>query len=277
MVLVSGERRSHSTSSIHNSTSELAPQFLQQSFRDLVIGVDVLHVVAILEVFNHPKQFLARFVVKFDLVLRLPDDLHFFRFAELIFERLGDGMYIFERAVKPVAFVIGFAFIGAGLNRGFQHRFGVGRLRLVLNLAHPVPKTGNRAGFAHIPARFRKDRANFTGGAGFGVALTPDDVLARIDVFDPAIPTTEGVRIGDPDTAVEAAYPDATVVREFLTDVYVVTGDHGTLQIEVARDTADLPGYWGTQVDRVVYLHATEITHPPFTVAASENIAGGCL
>lgn len=116
-----------------------------------------------------------------------------------------------------------------------------------------------------------------TGGAGFGVALTPDDVLARIDVFDPAIPTTEGVRIGDPDTAVEAAYPDATVVREFLTDVYVVTGDHGTLQIEVARDTADLPGYWGTQVDRVVYLHATEITHPPFTVAASENIAGGCL
>jgi hypothetical protein len=112
----------------------------------------------------------------------------------------------------------------------------------------------------------------------FGVAVT-DGLLQRIDVFTPDIPTDAGVRISDSDTSVTSAYPDAELVETDLTDVYVITGDLGTLQIEVARerglfDTA----YWEPeQADRVTYMHATIAGVEPFTVAASENIAGGCL
>lgn len=107
----------------------------------------------------------------------------------------------------------------------------------------------------------------------FGVHVD-GGVLDRIDLYDEAIPTTAGVRIGDARAAVEAAYPGASVVSEGLTDIYVVTGSHGTLQIEVT--TAD--PYWAgfRPADVVVYIHAVRTGIEPFTVAASENIAGSC-
>lgn len=110
----------------------------------------------------------------------------------------------------------------------------------------------------------------------FGVELF-GGVLSRIDLdfTHPTIPTTEGVRVGDERAAVEAAYPDADVVNlNGLTDVYVVAGSHGTLQIEVS--TAD--PYWAgfRDPDVVVYIHATQAGIAPFSVAGSENIAGGC-
>jgi hypothetical protein len=112
----------------------------------------------------------------------------------------------------------------------------------------------------------------------FGVAVT-DGLLRRIDVFDPEIPTDAGVKIGDPDSSVTAAYPGASIVETDLTDVYVVSGDAGTLQIEVARERGlfDTPYWHADQADRVTYLHATIAGVEPFTVAASENIAGGCV
>ena len=110
----------------------------------------------------------------------------------------------------------------------------------------------------------------------FGVTVT-DGLLQRIDVFDQEIPTDAGVKITDTDDAVVAAYPAATLVENDLTDIYVVTGSLGTLQIEVARSRG-AAGYWpSAQVDHVVYLHATIAGIDPFSVAASENIAGGCL
>jgi hypothetical protein len=101
-------------------------------------------------------------------------------------------------------------------------------------------------------------------------------LLSRIDLqfVSGAIPTTEGVRVGDARAAVEAAYPGASVVHTGLTDIYVVTGTHGTLQMEVS--TTD--PYWAgfRPADVVVYIHATETGVDPFSVAASENIAGIC-
>jgi|GEM_PF-3742734 len=109
----------------------------------------------------------------------------------------------------------------------------------------------------------------------FGVHVEAG-VLMRIDLYDGTIPTTEGIRIGDTRAAVEAAYPGATVVEEYLTDIYVVTGPAGSLQIEVARQPDDM-AYWpATEVDRVSYIHAAMSGFAPFSVAASENIAGAC-
>jgi hypothetical protein len=110
----------------------------------------------------------------------------------------------------------------------------------------------------------------------FGVSVT-DGALDRIDVFGPEIPTDAGVKIGDPAASVTAAYPAAALVESAFTDVYVVTGTLGTLQLEVARARAGA-GYWQpAQLDHVVYLHATIAGVGAFSVAASENIAGGCL
>lgn len=101
-------------------------------------------------------------------------------------------------------------------------------------------------------------------------------VLSRIDIgfTGPSIPTTAGIRVGDSRTAVEAAYPGATIVGTGLTDVFVVTGTHGTLQIEVS--TSD--PYWSGSrpADVVVYLHATQTGIAPFSIAGTENIAGIC-
>jgi hypothetical protein len=101
-------------------------------------------------------------------------------------------------------------------------------------------------------------------------------VVSRIDLefTHPTIPTTEGIRVFDSRAAVETAYPDAEVVGSGLTDIYVVTGTHGTLQIEVSTDDPYWDGFRDSNV--VVYIHATEAGIAPFSVAASENIAGGC-
>ncbi len=109
----------------------------------------------------------------------------------------------------------------------------------------------------------------------FGVGVE-GGVLDRIDLLGGTIPTTAGIRIGDSRADVVAAYPGATTVAEYLTDIYVITGTAGSLQVEVARQPTDM-AYWdGSEVDTVRFIHAVRTGHPPFTVAASENIAGLC-
>ena len=115
------------------------------------------------------------------------------------------------------------------------------------------------------------------GYAPWSVAVH-DGILMRIDIRDGSIPTDKGIRIGDSREAALAAYPDGAVVDEGMTDVLVVPGEHGVLHIEIAKETdADLVGYWGPQVGTVVYIRAVDLAGGVFTVAASENIAGGCL
>ena len=131
--------------------------------------------------------------------------------------------------------------------------------------------SGDEAAALWVPMPAYRD-ARF---ADFGVHVS-GGVLSRIDLsFEgPTIPTTEGIRIGDTRAAVETAYPDADVVSNDLTDIYVVTGAHGTLQIEVTTTDPYWAGFRDANV--VVYIHATETVIAPFTVAASENIAGSC-
>lgn len=116
----------------------------------------------------------------------------------------------------------------------------------------------------------------------FGVGVNPDagNVLERIDLYTDQIPTDGGVRIGDDRADVVAGHPGAAVVESYLTDIYVVTGTAGILQIEVAsRSDAEKDEYWDSVAvpdGRVMYIHAVTIAGGVFSVAASGNIVGGC-
>jgi hypothetical protein len=112
----------------------------------------------------------------------------------------------------------------------------------------------------------------------FGVVVL-GGVVTRIDVFGTAIPTDAGIRVGSTAAELTAAYPTATVTSTDLTDIATVTDSHGTLIIEIARERGlfDAPYWEPGQVDRVIYLRGVTAGTTAFTVAASENIAGGCL
>ncbi|WP_294179280.1 hypothetical protein [uncultured Schumannella sp.] len=113
--------------------------------------------------------------------------------------------------------------------------------------------------------------------AYFGVNVEPGGVITRIDLFTFLIPTTKGVRIGDPDSVVFAAYPDATVITGDLTDLVVVEGEFGKLQLEIARENGlfDTPYWKPGEADTVRYINAS-VGSGSFNVVASDNIAGVC-
>lgn len=125
------------------------------------------------------------------------------------------------------------------------------------------------------PSYASADPDGYGPGTAFTVASdAPGGPISRIDLNANDIPTDAGIRFGDTRAEVEAAYPGAAVVSAVLTDVYVVPGAVGTLQIEVAADA----GYWTgfRPNETVVYIHASLPSWGTFSVAASENIVGIC-
>lgn len=115
-------------------------------------------------------------------------------------------------------------------------------------------------------------------GSAFGVGVDGDTgAVNRIDLYSSDIPTDGGVRIGDDGATVAAAHPGAVVVEDYLTDIHIVTGSSGVLQIEVAKNAPDLGDYWGSQVGTVVYIHAVVPELGVFSVAASGNLVGVCM
>ena len=121
-----------------------------------------------------------------------------------------------------------------------------------------------------------------TNGQPFGISVdeAAGNVLQRVDLYTGDIPTDGGVRIGDDRADVLAGHPSAALVSGGLTDVYVVTGTKGILQIEVAtRATPENDVYWGSSGipdGQVLYIHAVKTSLGVFSVAGSGNIAGGC-
>jgi hypothetical protein len=114
------------------------------------------------------------------------------------------------------------------------------------------------------------------GLAPFYIAFS-GDVLTRIDIRSPEIPTDGGVRIGDPTSAMLAAHPDAVDVldRDGFTEVYQVTGTAGILLIEVTTDSGT--GYWAPeQIDKVFSLIVVPAGSQPFGIAGSDNAVFGC-
>jgi len=119
-------------------------------------------------------------------------------------------------------------------------------------------------------------------GKPFGVAVdeAAGNAVIRIDLYTDDIPTDAGIRLGDTRADVIAAYPSAVVTESYLTDIYVITGPTGLLQIEVvSTSTTDEALYWdsaGITEGLVLYIHAVIPSVGVFSVAASGNIVGGC-
>lgn len=112
----------------------------------------------------------------------------------------------------------------------------------------------------------------------FGANIQEDGTVDRVDLYDGTIPTDRGLRIGDSRADALAAYPDAEITHEWATDVLVLPGIAGNIHIEVAHNTGDAVGYWQPdQVDRVLFIRGVVATLPTFSVAGSDNVAGGCL
>jgi hypothetical protein len=112
----------------------------------------------------------------------------------------------------------------------------------------------------------------------FGVNAHLDGTVDRVDLYDGTIPTDRGLHIGDSRADALAAYPDAEISHEWATDVLVIHGTAGDIHIEIAHDTGDAVGYWQPeQVDRVLFVRGVVSGQPTYSVAGSDNIAGGCL
>jgi hypothetical protein len=123
---------------------------------------------------------------------------------------------------------------------------------------------------------YATDSAAYGPGYAFGMSATAEGLVERIDLYSSDISTDGGIRIGDPGEAVQGAHPSARVEAAPLTDIYVVEGRQGILQIEVARDSPDAADYWEGETGRVVYIHAVVPSAGVFSVAASGNLVGVC-
>jgi hypothetical protein len=136
----------------------------------------------------------------------------------------------------------------------------------------PAPGSPEAAGWVPIDAYgIDEDRT-------FGVNVQEDGTFDRVDLYNDTIPTDRGLRIGDSRADALAAYPDAEISHEWATDVLVLPGVAGNIHIEIAHNTGDAAGYWQPdQVDRVLFIRGVVATLPTFSVAGSDNVAGGCL
>jgi len=114
-------------------------------------------------------------------------------------------------------------------------------------------------------------------GTAFTVTAGPgsNGALTRIDLNTFDIPTDAGIRIGSTRAEVVAAYAGATVQPMGLTEVFVIEGQVGLLQIEVASDAEYWAGFRPNGT--VVYIHASLPDQGVFSVAASENVLGICF
>ncbi|WBU38902.1 hypothetical protein [Homoserinibacter sp. YIM 151385] len=105
-----------------------------------------------------------------------------------------------------------------------------------------------------------------------------DDVITRIDLYNGDVAVEGGLRVGDARADVEAAYPDAEqlVHGGGVSTVYLVPGDGGVLQIEVAGDDER---YWAdsaTEPGHVFAVRAVTADTEPYGIAGSDNVLGDC-
>lgn len=98
--------------------------------------------------------------------------------------------------------------------------------------------------------------------------------IYRIDIADPALMTPEFIHLGSTLGELQAAYPGLhTGTPGYLTTPYWISDDYGYVVFEVGSGTVDgTPGpnqIWWIRV-------LARDSNPDYTIAGSENIAGGC-
>ncbi|WP_291379545.1 hypothetical protein [Demequina sp.] len=95
--------------------------------------------------------------------------------------------------------------------------------------------------------------------------------IDRIDVYDPALTTAEGIHVGSSQADVAAAYPATPSVTSFAgTELVVLDGPEGFVTIELADA-------WGTEPWTVVNIRIYAADQDPNgPVYGSEDFAGAC-
>lgn len=111
----------------------------------------------------------------------------------------------------------------------------------------------------------------------FYVAVS-DSIVWRIDVFDDAMPTTEGITIGSTIDQLQAAYPDLTEGTPGpVSRVFWQTGTNGYLVFEVQDPDLGLGVAGATGPEEVILIRVIANTaNPDFAAANSGDVAGSC-
>lgn len=165
---------------------------------------------------------------------------------------------------------------------------GLGELKFGLTPPSDAPDvnlvsfTADACPGAPEPGLWRANYPDIDEGFGpqapFGIAVGADDALTRIDIHSSEIFTDLGIHLGSSLDEVLGVYPggpDAVINHADVSDVYVMKGDSGQLQFEVAVDR--IPDYWDpAALNTVVFLSAIDISLEPFGVAATDNVVGVC-
>jgi hypothetical protein len=95
--------------------------------------------------------------------------------------------------------------------------------------------------------------------------------IGRIDVYDPALTTSEGIHVGSTQAEVAAAYPATPSVTAFSgTELVVLSGPEGFITIELANG-------WGAEPWTVanIRIYAAD-QDPNVPVYGTEDFAGAC-
>src|ERR1700677_343473 len=127
-----------------------------QRVGNLEIGIDILHVVVLVQQVDQLQQLLAGLVVHRHGILRLPGQRRLAGLAEFGLQRPGDLAKGLLRRVDLVAGLAGRYVVGAGLDRRIQHRIVGGDLGVIFDDAGAIEHEGHRAGFAEIAAGLGK-------------------------------------------------------------------------------------------------------------------------
>ena len=111
----------------------------------------------------------------------------------------------------------------------------------------------------------------------FGVDVTRDGRVARIDILDPDLRTAEGVGLGTSVEELLSTYPAVQGgTASTLADLYYLRTSEGTLVFEVANDLIE-DYYEDDVVGTVIFLRVVAPTiDPDQSLAGTDFYAGTC-
>lgn len=139
-----------------------------------------------------------------------------------------------------------------------------------LHLGEPVPADNGIV----VPATLQCgtptwQSTQYDGGIGFHLAIVTADLadrgsdVTKIALTDDLYPTSWGVRVGDSETQLQEAVPDATITENGLTRVYtLITGDTG-VQFIVATEQSDTNHWTKDQAGTIAYIVLFPAGSPP--------------
>src|SRR3984957_4319948 len=169
------QRSSVARCTASGTRDHLPAQSRHQRIRNLEIGEHVLDVVVFVQKVDQFQEPLGGLVIDRHGIMRFPGQRRFSGFAEFCLQRLGDLAEGFLRGVDLVAALAGDDVVGAGLDRGIQHRVVGAYACVIFDDAGAVEHEGHRAGLAEIAAGLGEVGADVGGGAVAVVGQRLDD------------------------------------------------------------------------------------------------------